>query len=180
MAKMHRDETGDRSLSAPEIISKPVAPRDDRNGQLSARSSIVQPAEHRATGKLYSFDPVANDYGQCTATVINSSSAKLIATAAHCVHTGGPSGHMRTKFLFFPGYDEKPADGGTYVGFDVEVMPGWLATDRNADGDAMPAALVDDVAFIAVENNLESKPIVHKVGAFGVQKGTSNAFAATV
>lgn len=89
-------------------------------------------------GKLY-FD--TNNDGirdaSCTASVIGS---RTIATAAHCLHSGGSSGRWYSRFLFCPSYYKAGGSGGPHPSrgcwswTSATVSMGWYnnsALDRD-------------------------------------------------
>jgi hypothetical protein len=85
-------------------------------------------------GKLFidtDGDGVFN--AQCSASVVNRNT---IATAAHCLHTGGPSGGFFADWAFCPGYTPGGCVRGTWDWTFGAVSVSWVTTaGGNPDRD---------------------------------------------
>jgi glutamyl endopeptidase len=60
--------------------------------------------------------------GYCTGWFIGS---RAIATAGHCVHTGGPGGAWRTNVRVYPGYNAGSAPYGSFAATTLFSVTGW-------------------------------------------------------
>ncbi|MEU8772600.1 trypsin-like peptidase domain-containing protein [Streptomyces sp. NPDC048606] len=113
------------------------------------------PAE-AAIGALFSPGADWDGDHHCSASVVHSPGGDLIATAAHCVYSGG----FRTNLAFVPGYRDGGAPYGVWVPTRVEVDPRWV---ESSDPDY-------DVAFIRVRRagppgpRLEEVTGAHPIG----------------
>jgi V8-like Glu-specific endopeptidase len=114
----------------------------------------VAPTRWSPAGALFDGSPDALGHHFCSASVINSPTADVVLTAAHCVSdgTGSP---VRTGMLFVPGYIEGDAPFGTWTVTGAVVDQRWAA-----DGD--PDL---DVAFLKVERQ-DAPPIEDVTGGF--------------
>lgn len=66
---------------------------------------------------------VTFDGGRCTGWFIGSDT---VATAGHCVHSGGTSGSWRTNFTIYPGYDQTSAPYGSCGASWAASVAGWV------------------------------------------------------
>jgi glutamyl endopeptidase len=69
--------------------------------------------------------------GRCTGWMIGKDT---VATAGHCVHTGGSSGAWRTSFKVYPGYTGSSAPYGYCTARRLHSVTGWTQSG-NADYD---------------------------------------------
>ncbi|WP_107052690.1 trypsin-like serine peptidase [Streptomyces sp. NRRL S-1448] len=103
----------------------------------ASRPTVAVPAAPSpAIGALFSPGDDGDPAHHCTASVVHSPDADLIATAAHCVHDGG----FRTRLVFVPGLHDAIAPYGLWVPTRIHVDPRWIS-DRDPD---------HDVAFLRV------------------------------
>ncbi|MFI2075274.1 trypsin-like serine peptidase [Streptomyces triculaminicus] len=117
---------------APAPLSAPAARgAAGRKDPLPASSPLAaaEAEPSPAIGPLFYTTGGIPAHG-CTASVVHSPRGDLIATAAHCVHTGG----FRTDIAFVPGYRDGAAPYGVWVPVSVDVAPEW-ADDRDPDHD---------------------------------------------
>lgn len=63
--------------------------------------------------------------GQCTGFMI---SARTVATAGHCVHTGGSNGTWRTNVVAYPGHDGTTAPFGGCPATRLFAPQGWTGS----------------------------------------------------
>jgi glutamyl endopeptidase len=73
--------------------------------------------------------------GQCTGFMI---SERTVATAGHCLHTGGATGTWRTNVVAHPGHDGTTAPFGSCAAVQLFVPQNWTGA-ANAPGAADPA-----------------------------------------
>lgn len=73
--------------------------------------------------------------GQCTGFLI---SERTVATAGHCVHSGGSSGTWRTGIVAYPGHDGTTAPFGSCGATQLFAPQGWTGRS-NAPGVGDPA-----------------------------------------
>lgn len=93
---------------------------------LEAQPAPAEPA----VGALFSPGDDGDPDHHCSAVVVHSPGGDLIATAAHCVYTGG----FRTNLAFVPGYSDGAAPYGVWVPTRIDVDPRW-AEDQDPDHD---------------------------------------------
>lgn len=66
----------------------------------------------------------------CTASVVDSTTRDLVVTAAHCVYSGRPAGHIE----FVPGYRAGRRPFGSWVINSIFVAAGWMhGQNQNLD-----------------------------------------------
>jgi glutamyl endopeptidase len=75
---------------------------------------------HRAMG-LISFSQAGANF-RCTGWLI---SPNTVATAGHCVHTGGPNGSWSTNVVFYPGRDGVTSPYGSCTATTLFSVTGW-------------------------------------------------------
>lgn len=73
--------------------------------------------------------------GRCTGFMI---SERTVATAGHCVHTGGSSGAWRTNIVAYPGHNGTTAPFGSCAATRLFAPQGWTGS-YNAPGTGDPA-----------------------------------------
>lgn len=76
-----------------------------------------------------------SDGSRCTGFMI---SQRTVATAGHCVHTGGSYGRWRTGVVAYPGHDGTTAPFGSCAGVQLFAPQGWTSR-ANTPGGADPA-----------------------------------------
>lgn len=54
----------------------------------------------------------------------------IVATAGHCVHTGGPGGSWRTNVRVYPGYNAGSAPYGSYASKWLGSVTGWTGSSN--------------------------------------------------
>lgn len=74
--------------------------------------------------------------GQCTGFMI---SERTVATAGHCLHTGGPTGTWRTNVVAYPGHDGTTAPFGACTAVQLTVPQGWMMGPVTHPGPPDPA-----------------------------------------
>jgi glutamyl endopeptidase len=62
------------------------------------------------------------DGGRCTGWMIG---ADTVATAGHCVHTGGPNGSWRTSMVVYPGRNGPASPYGSCTAKRLHSVTGW-------------------------------------------------------
>ncbi|MGW7436383.1 trypsin-like serine peptidase [Streptomyces sp. NPDC054849] len=140
-------ERADRTASAvldgivqevpePPTDGKAFADGGDRTDWRSAGWQPSDPLEARpapaepAIGALFSPGTDGDSDHHCSGVVVHSPGGDLIATAAHCVHSGG----FRTNLAFAPGYRDGVAPYGIWVPTRIDVDPRWTE-DQDPDHD---------------------------------------------
>ena len=73
--------------------------------------------------------------GQCTGFMI---SERTVATAGHCLHSGGSGGTWRTNVVAYPGHDGTTAPFGSCAAVRLFAPVGWTGS-ANAPGGGDPA-----------------------------------------
>ncbi|WP_073909348.1 trypsin-like serine peptidase [Streptomyces sp. CB00455] len=93
---------------------------------LRARPAPAEPA----VGALFSPGTDGDPDHHCSAGVVHSPGGDLVATAAHCVYSGG----FRTNLAFAPGYHDGVAPYGVWVPTRIDVDRRW-SEDQDPDHD---------------------------------------------
>jgi V8-like Glu-specific endopeptidase len=95
------------------------------------KTAHVSPAPPRRVGALLFHDAQGSHF--CTASVVDSPHHDVIATAAHCVHTG-KGGHYQQDVVFAPGYQQGQTPYGVWRATATVVDQRWIASsDPNLD-----------------------------------------------
>jgi glutamyl endopeptidase len=76
---------------------------------------------HRAMG-LITFNQAGESF-ICTGWLISSNT---VATAGHCVHTGGPNGSWSTNVVFYPGRNGPASPYGSCTATRLFSVAGWI------------------------------------------------------
>jgi len=69
--------------------------------------------------------------GRCTGFMI---SERTVATAGHCVHTGGSNGTWRTGIVAYPGHNGTTAPFGSCAAVQLFVPQGWTGRANTPSG----------------------------------------------
>lgn len=132
------------AMGGADLQTYGVAPTDPLSGPYSPfqrwnwyGNYVAQGTQ--TIGRLF-FDTDNNGTrdSSCTASVIGLST---IATASHCLKSGGPSGHWYGRYLFCPSYYRASGSGGPHPSrgcWDwnyARVSNGWVNTTNNVDRD---------------------------------------------
>lgn len=134
-----------------KLISEPSAiPR--YSGPDNGIPALKSPAPHadttsRSSG-LLTFRIDSNNAGSCTASFVNSSSRKLLVTAAHCLNKSNRQGWY-SDFMFFPDYPE--SQQGLPIS-TVRVFDDWA--NGSKDTSISPAMLSNDVGFATIDTSV--------------------------
>ena len=105
--------------SIPPSYPRSAAARLGDYGTFQVDDPKARPA--RMTGKVLARDESGNY--SCSATVVNSSTEKVIFTAAHCVRT--KRWGWAKKFTFIPAYDRGDKPFGKWEWESLYVPTGW-------------------------------------------------------
>lgn len=111
---------------------------------------------------------------QCTATVVDSSSGRVIVTARHCVqqlNDNGTWGNFFTGFAFAPGYN------GTRYRF-TEQYPGGTLLYRVTSAPVVDTA--DDVAFLTTNADASGTLVEQHSGGLTLGAPAQNSTTYTV
>ncbi|KFI87888.1 hypothetical protein BREU_8000 [Bifidobacterium reuteri DSM 23975] len=144
---------------------------------LKTRSGFNPDSSARPTGLLFFVN--GEKQGACTASLVNSSSKKLVMTAAHCLHGGSGSGWY-TKFMFVP--NASPSGGNTqmYAMGTARVFTDWI---NNANTQSLSVYDVpNDIGFISVSSVMPDylgKP-VEVFGGHGFGHSNLGSFTARI
>lgn len=125
-------------------------------------------------GRLYfTFD--GGDTYVCSATVVNSKSGDIVATAGHCVAQTDGSGKLAQSVYFIPGDRDngREAPYGTWAAVEMVVPQQFIDKART---DASGQLTSDegwnyDFAFLRMEEK-DGKSIQDETGAQGIAFGT--------
>lgn len=134
-----------------------ATPVDRPNGGAPGRSLSAQSiVQSKAFAGVPTIGALFFNNGQgdhfCTASVVQSSSQRLLITAAHCLH-GGKGKQYATKVAFVPKYDRGKRPYGTWTAKMLLVDQRWITS---TDPDL-------DFGFIAL-NDRSGKTIQKAVG----------------
>jgi glutamyl endopeptidase len=100
-------------------------------GGFGAESLVGVDTRVRVYPNTYPYRAIAlitSSGGSCTGWFIG---ADILATAGHCVHTGGPGGRFYTNVTVYPGYN---AGGPGYAAQFLGTVVGW-ANSSNEEYD---------------------------------------------
>ncbi|MCF2530552.1 trypsin-like serine peptidase [Yinghuangia soli] len=125
----------------------------------------------QASGKVFFRDPGDGKDHKCSAAAVNSGTRRLLATAAHCVHSG-KDGRWMQNWVFISQYQAGSTlnalsafPARTLRTFDV-----WIA-EGNGDKYTTDKAFSHDVAFVTTANGFSGKRIVDQYGGYGIRTG---------
>ncbi|WP_245722881.1 trypsin-like serine peptidase [Micromonospora matsumotoense] len=113
------------------------APRSDTAGRLApaiGTKAIIGPDTRVPVGSTTTF-PASTIVrlvfagGQCTGFMI---SERTVATAGHCLHSGGSGGTWRTNVVAYPGHDGTTAPFGGCAALRLFVPANWFSGDDAA------------------------------------------------
>ncbi|MFC8824735.1 trypsin-like serine peptidase [Streptomyces sp. NPDC057137] len=155
-------DTGGAEGSTP-----PAAPEKSPAGGIGVR--IV---ESDVVGKVFYRNPVDGKNYVCSASAINSPSKQLVATAGHCVNTGGANGkagQWMENWTYVPRYREGARPYGNFAAKEFRAFNGWInSKDFNWD-----------VAMVTTWQGSGGK-IVNVTGGHGLSYNYDRAQAVTV
>ncbi|WP_434740559.1 trypsin-like serine peptidase [Micromonospora sp. SH-82] len=111
----------------PTAGSAAAAPGRDRSagGDVTAAADNRVPVTPTTTFPASATVLLTYPGGQCTGFMI---SARTVATAGHCLHTGGSRGFWRSNVVAYPGHDGTSAPFGSCRAVRLFVSPGWLGS----------------------------------------------------
>lgn len=142
-------DSGLRNYGA-ESLSEPLHYSDSR---------VISPLEYpyRATGKLI-FKAADNKTYTCSAALISNS---ILATAGHCVHTGGNGAAGWIKSAeFYPAYEKGPSSYGSAKAVAFFTTTKWFNTGE--------LDLGYDVGLIVLDKRVGTNREIGKdVGSYG-------------
>lgn len=101
-----------------------------------------------ATG-LLAYQTPNGLYG-CSASLVNSTSRKLVVTAAHCLH-GGKGASWYSNFVFYPDYPD--SQDGLPIS-TVRVFATWTNDVQMTNGHIQNADIRHDVGFATINTAL--------------------------
>jgi len=159
--KNTRKDFGDVYQETSEIVlSEPALPK-----KLIDESNFNSITNYgTANGKVFFYDPVKDKHYSCSGAAINSSSKRIVATAAHCVHDG-PDGSWYQNWIFIPNYLNGLAPNGAFSAVVYWSLPGWIEY-----GETIPG-FNSDVAFVTTDTNFSGLRVVDAVGGHGITYG---------
>ena len=149
------------ALEPSSRVSRPVGPPGAQDRTRAARAAFTGTA-----GKVF-FTQNGTNY-VCSGSAVNSSSKRLVATAAHCVH-GGRGGTWHTNWMFEAGYQSGPVadQRGRFTAYRFRVFNEWIRYGRD-DGRGFNS----DVGFVTTNKNVTSRRrVVDAVGGMGLKTG---------
>jgi len=157
------EEDGIPSIDAEDDITttfQPVEPAYPNNG-VSTLSGFSPDSSSSPTGLLALT--VNGQPATCTASLVNSSSKKLLVTAAHCLH-GGKGGGWHGNYMFTP--NAGPHGGQQmFPGGVARVFNDWIA---NANPDDLSASdIANDVGFLTINTSVLPPALVNLVAQYG-------------
>lgn len=108
------------------------------------------------TGKVF-FQGANGGYYMCSAAVVASESADLVATAGHCVYDTDSQAWLSSNWVFIPAYSNGNRPYGTWPARTFVTLTSWT-NDRNFN---------HDVGFVAL-STLDGRHIQHVLGSQGM------------
>jgi len=157
------------------VLSKPVASKSVKKYGNNKNFPNIPMNQGTANGKIFYRIAGTNIDKWCSGSAVNSSSRRLVATAAHCVHGGGPEGTWHQNWYFVPNsFLDVWEPYGNFAVFVFWAMPGWV------NYGASPAGFNSDVAFVTTEVNLFGDRVVDAVGGHGLTYGGGYIYDATL
>lgn len=163
-ATHHRvDADGVRDYWTPKRMSRAIpadtpaseAPAALREARRAARLApfflsepVPDPAAlpYPAVGKVF-FRLGGYSY-VCSGAVVDSPSARLVWTAAHCVRDAGRRGRWASRWIFVPGYERGDRPYGSWPASVIWSSNGWVRKNDNMD---FGAAQIDRVNGTGVQ-----------------------------
>jgi len=123
-----------------QVLSEPALPQA---GQAPYAVSVSNYG--RVNGKVRFRNAKDGRWYECSGSAVTSSSKRLVATAAHCVH-GGPGGTWHQNWTFTPNYSYGSQPNGQFSAstFHTPHPSGWLTYGST------PAGFNYDVAFVVL------------------------------
>jgi V8-like Glu-specific endopeptidase len=137
----------------PIVGSKPVGPSMGPSAGASPAAAVNFTS---AVGKVFFVDSVEGP-AECSASTLNSSKARLVMTAGHCVNHG-PGGTWASNWSFFPGYESGEGSAGHFDAFQLWAKNGWI---NNGDEHF-------DYGIAITQNNQFGQKVVNAVGGNGI------------
>ncbi|MFY1670341.1 trypsin-like serine peptidase [Plantactinospora sp. WMMB334] len=139
----HRPVGGDASASGHRPTGSVVSAAGDAAGATTPTAgtrAIFGPDTRVPVNPTTTFPASATVLltftgGQCTGFMI---SERTVATAGHCVHTGGSGGSWRPNIVAYPGHDGTAAPFGSCGAARLFAPAGWTGS-ANAPGGGDPA-----------------------------------------
>jgi hypothetical protein len=117
-------------------------------------SATAPPAT--TSGKVF-FTKAGLNY-VCSGSAINSNGKRVVFTAGHCVHSGGPNGAWHTNWAFVPAYNNGARPYGTWTAAQPWSLNGWINSSNRAY----------DIGAV-VTNLLNGRRLVNVVGGQGIE-----------
>jgi len=156
-----------------KMLSEPALPQAN-NPYAPYATSVTN--KGRANGKLYFYDARDNQEYHCSAAAMNSSSKRLVATAAHCIHAGGPEANWNYNIRFIPNYHwgDQPdgefqwSEYNGYNGYYAWMPPDWITYGQIMYGPNAYRGAKSDFVFITTNNNANGQRLVEAVGGHGL------------
>jgi len=144
-----------------------------------------------ANGKIY-FHHKGKEY-VCSGAAMNSSSKRIVATAAHCIHSGpdpdnsDPNQGWHSNVRFIPNYHWGSAPNGEfkwagyngYNGYYAWMPQDWIDYGETTSGPNAYQGWNSDFVFITTHNNASGQRVVDAVGGHGLwtNDGGANFYA---
>lgn len=160
-----------------EGVEEDSVPSIDVENDITATFQPVEPAYPDSDASVLSgFSPdssskptgllaftVDGQPASCTASLVNSSSKKLLVTAAHCLHEG-KGGGWHGNYMFTP--NAGPHGGQQmYPGGVARVFDDWI---DKADPDNLSTTdITNDVGFLTINTAVLPPGLVNLVSQYG-------------
>jgi len=168
MKELHRWGDAAKSSSDPEIVvAEPALPQPG-----------ISPA--KPNGKFFAYDPINNIMRRCSGAAINGNNKRLIATAAHCIHSG-PNGYIYPNWKFVPNYYYSSGEqSGVAPDGIFRGTTGWMTSDWPTYGES-GKGFNSDWFFVVTRADFSSQmKVVDTVGGHGMKIGGSYNFSAVL
>jgi len=162
-------------LTLPEGMFKPTALTPAQINYASYAPPITNVGTTQ--GKVYFTHATTGKVDSCSGVAMNSNSKRIVATAAHCVHTGPGGGGLHQGWTFIPNYDHGQQPYGNFSFAAAFIPSAWSAYGANN-----VVGLSADIAFVVTNVNANGVKLGDAVG--GGQNiwawGGSPAFDASI
>lgn len=166
-------------MDTDDIVIEPAEPVEH---MVTAASNDYELDGTRVTGKLFLRGYGSDSY--CSASVVNSDSKRMIATAGHCLH-GGAGSDWFTDMVFVPRYDgtaDDPTPVGVWQVATMRTFAVWAREGGPILNSTTEEAYARDIGFASLYKGGDGvlSKIVHSVGANGIHYNRDDAWPATI
>jgi len=168
-----------RKWEPDRMLSEPALPQETQSRPQALRkyAPYATPVTNKGmvNGKIYFRSASNGQEYHCAGAAMNSSSKRLVATAAHCIH-GGPGGTWHYNIRFVPNEHEDSQPDGQFEwseynghnGYYAWMPQDWIDYGQIRTGWNAYRGYNSDFAFITTNNNTNGQRVVDAVGGHGL------------